>query len=125
MDILTEVADEWAEELGYAAPAPGDVVDWLADTTEHAYNYLSDDAWQATTGEIRRVYGIAQRLAGLDPIITGHTCPNDGGRLARYPLEDGFTDWELCPACGTPWTPDAYAQAVKRFLDDRSTSGPD
>lgn len=116
IEILEEVADDWAENLGYTRPTSVPVCEWLADTTEHAYKRLEPEAWLATIGEIRRVYAIATRLAGLHPETTNHTCPNDGTRLERYPLDDGFTDWEICPTCGTPWTRDTYTKAVQTRL---------
>ncbi|RTE47907.1 helix-turn-helix domain-containing protein [Actinobaculum sp. 352] len=125
-EILAEIADEWAEKLGYEGigsrpDGPRHACDWLADHTEHAYRALDSDTWDASVGEIRRVHSIALHLAGQDPAPSGRSCPNDGTRLVRYPFDDGFTDWELCHTCGTAYTEqswqDAYGHALQAARD--------
>lgn len=120
LDILTEIADEWAEKLGYQITAP--TVDWLGDQTTHAYNILDTDTWDSSMNEARRVWSIATRLAGQDPEPTSFSCPNDGATTLRYPFDDGFTDWMICPRCGTPWTMGNYLTQREKALHD---AGPD
>lgn len=108
-EILTEIADEWADKLNYTGPGSHPdthtpVCQWLADHTEHAYRALDTDTWESAMGEARRVHGIALHLAGLDPERSGVTCPACGGMTERHMLDDGLSDWLLCATCGTPWT---------------------
>ncbi|RTE49359.1 helix-turn-helix domain-containing protein [Actinobaculum sp. 352] len=121
-EILAEIADEWADKLGYEGigsrpDGPRHACDWLADHTEHAYQQLDADTWDASVGEIRRVHSIALHLAGQDPAPSGRSCPRDGTRLVRYPLDDGLTDWELCATCGTTYTDETYTDALRAALD--------
>lgn len=105
-EILAEVADEWSEKLGYRGPdAPVFAVDWLSDTTEHAYLKLDRETWDSSMAEAHRVWAIANRLAGRDPEPAGVSCPNDGAALMRHVLEDGISDWIICERCGTTFTP--------------------
>lgn len=123
LDILDEIADEWAEKLGYQITAP--TVDWLGDQTTHAYNLLDTDTWDSSMNEARRVWSIATRLAGQDPEPTSFSCPNDGATTLRYPFDDGFTDWMICPRCGTPWTMGNYLTQREKALNQAAARNPD
>lgn len=105
-EILAEVADEWAEKLGYRGPDSSRVsVDWLADTCQHAYEQLDRETWDSAMSEAHRVWAIANHLAGRDPEPAGVSCPNDGTKLMRYVLDDGLSDWIICTECGNTFTP--------------------
>ena len=119
-ELAYEVADEWADKLGYAAPALADTFTWLADTTEHAYNRLDTDTWDTSISTLTTAWRIATRLAGDDPDPTGWSCPLDGAMTVRYPQDDGFTDIIFCTDCGTPWSAGSLIDATSRTISEQA-----